>query len=166
MPISFVSILPPAQYWVRSTDVRTYTEGNKPICNAAINKKPSSGRTSMMFFYLTIDCEDVFVEAPSSRGAHHKIKPVAVLVYNKYKTGVDRSDQMLAYYSFEMMIKWWKKLSFHLFDLVVVNAHILHNKQEKCHWKFSMKKSPKDCSLVPAQKFKCKVRLAVQLADL
>jgi len=85
-----------------------------------------------MFFFLTIAHEDAFVEAPSSRGAHHKIKPVAVLVYNKYKTGVDRSDQMLAYYSFQMKtIKWWKKLSFHLFNLVVVNAHILHNKQEK-----------------------------------
>ena len=52
-----------------------------------------------------------------------------MLAYNKYKTGVDRSDQMLSYYSFERKtIKWWKKLFFHLFDLAVVNAHILHNK--------------------------------------
>ena len=39
------------------------------------------------------------VEAPSSRGPHHKIKPAVVLDSNKYKTGVDRSDQMLSYYS-------------------------------------------------------------------
>ena len=65
-------------------------------------------------------------------GAHHKIKPAAVLDYKKYKTGVDRSDQMLSYYSFERKtIKWWEKLFFHLFDLVVVNAHILHNKTSK-----------------------------------
>jgi len=39
---------------------------------------------------------------------------------------------MLSYYSFERKtIKWWKKLSFHLFDMVVVNAHILHNKTSK-----------------------------------
>ena len=39
---------------------------------------------------------------------------------------------MLAYYSFERKtIKWWKKVSFHLFDLVVANAHILHNKTSK-----------------------------------
>ena len=70
----------------------------------------------------------VLVEAPSSREAHHNIKPAAVLDYNKYKTGVDRSDQMLSYYSFERKtIKWWEKLFFHLFDLVVVNAH----KQQK-----------------------------------
>jgi hypothetical protein len=36
---------------------------------------------------------------------------------------------MLSYYSFERKtIKWWKKLFFHLFDLAVVNAHILQNK--------------------------------------
>ena len=132
--------------------------------------------------------EDVLVEALSSRGAHHKIKPAAVLDYNKYKASVDRSDQMLSYYSFERKtIKCWKKLFFHLFDLVVVNAHILHNKTSKkeSRWKFSTKKSPKDCSLVPVRKFKfsmkkslkdCslvpvwkfkrKVRLSVQLADL
>ena len=75
--------------------------------------------------------EDVLVEAPSSRGAHHKIKPAAVLDY-MYKTGVDRSDQTLSSYSFEKKtIKWWKKFFFHLFDLVVVNAHILHNKTSK-----------------------------------
>jgi hypothetical protein len=39
---------------------------------------------------------------------------------------------MLSPYSFERKTtKWWKKLSFHLFDLVVVNAHILHNKISK-----------------------------------
>jgi hypothetical protein len=98
----------------------------------------------------------------------HIIKPAAMLDYNKYKTGVDRSAQILPYYSFERKtIKWWKKLFFHLFNLVVVSAHILHNKtSKKNHWKFSTKNSPKDCSLVLALKSKCKVRLAVQLANL
>jgi hypothetical protein len=55
-----------------------------------------------------------------------------VLDYNRYKTGVDRSDQELPYYSFSRKtIKWWKKLFFHLFDLAVVNAHILHRKSNK-----------------------------------
>jgi hypothetical protein len=55
-----------------------------------------------------------------------------VLDYNKYKTGVDRSDQMLSYYSFERKtIKWWKKLFFHLFDLAIVHTHILHTKSNK-----------------------------------
>jgi len=74
---------------------------------------------------------DVLVDTPSSRGAHHKVKLAALLDY-KYKTGVDRSVQMLFFYSFERMtIKWWKKFYFHLYDLVVVSAHILHNKTSK-----------------------------------
>jgi hypothetical protein len=65
-------------------------------------------------------------------GVHHKIKPATVLDYSKCKTVVDRSDQMLSYYSFEKkMIKWWKKLFFHVFDLAVVIAHILHTKTSK-----------------------------------
>jgi hypothetical protein len=55
-----------------------------------------------------------------------------MLDYNKHKTGVDRSDQMLSYYSIERKtIIWWKKLFFHIFDLAVVNACILHNKTSK-----------------------------------
>jgi hypothetical protein len=52
-----------------------------------------------------------------------------MLDYNKYKTGVDRSDHMLSHYSFERKtINWWKKLIFHLHDLVVVKAQIFHTK--------------------------------------
>jgi hypothetical protein len=81
--------------------------------------------------FLTTAHEDMLVEAPSSRGTHCKIKPAAVLVY-KYKSGVNRYDQMLSYNSFaRKTIKRWKKLFFHLFDLVMVNAHILHNKSSK-----------------------------------
>jgi hypothetical protein len=49
-------------------------------------------------FSLTSDHEDEVVEAPSSMGAHHKIQPTTVFDYNKYKTGVDRSEQLLSYY--------------------------------------------------------------------
>jgi hypothetical protein len=118
-------------------------------------------------FFLTTAHEDVLVEAPLSRGAHRKIKPAAVLAYNKYKTGVDRSDQMLSYYSFERKtIKWWKKLFFRLtWYWSMPISWTTKQAIKKCRWKFSMKKSPKDCSLVPVRKFKCKVSLAVQLAD-
>jgi len=106
---------------------------------------------------LTTAHEDELVEAPSSRGAHSKIKPAVVLDYNKNKTGVDRSDQMLSYYTFSRKrVKWWKKLFFHLLYLAVVNAHILYKKssKKKCHWKFCTKKSPKDCLPVLVGKFK------------
>jgi hypothetical protein len=72
--------------------------------------------------------EDVLVQAPSSRGAHHKIKLAAVL---DYKYSVERSDQMLSHYSFDRNTKLWRKLFFHLLDLVVANAQILRNKSSK-----------------------------------
>jgi hypothetical protein len=49
-------------------------------------------------FFLTTALEDVLVGVPSSREAHHKIKPAAM---SDYKCGVERSDQMLSHYSFE-----------------------------------------------------------------
>ena len=93
-------------------------------------------------FFLTTAQEGVLVEAPSSRGVHHKIKPAAVLDYNKYKAGVDKSDQMLSYTFERKTIKWWKKLFLHLLNLVLVNAHVLHNKTSKkeSRWKYSKKK--------------------------
>jgi hypothetical protein len=79
-------------------------------------------------FLLTTAHEDVLVQAPSSRDAHHKIKPAAVM---NYKYSVQRSDQMLSHYSFERKTKLWRKLFFHLLDLVVVNTQKLHNKSNK-----------------------------------
>jgi hypothetical protein len=133
-----------------------------------ITSRPSSGRASMVSFSKLLPLKVHLLRHHLQRRAHHKIKPAAMLDYNKYETGVDRSDQMLSYYSIERnTIKWWKKLFFHLFNLVVVNAHILHNKtsKKKSHWKFNTKNLLKDCSLVLVQKLRCKVRLASQLAD-
>ncbi|UYV79753.1 hypothetical protein LAZ67_18000564, partial [Cordylochernes scorpioides] len=57
------------------------------------------------------------------------MKPAAVLDYNKHKAGVDRSDQLLPYYSFQRRtMKWWKRLFFHIFGLTIVNSHIIYNK--------------------------------------
>ena len=80
--------------------------------------------------FLTIAHEDVLVEEPLSRG--HIIKLNQLVLDYKYKTGVDRANQMLSHYSFQRKtIKLWKKHSFHLFDMVVVNAHILCTKTSK-----------------------------------
>jgi hypothetical protein len=101
-------------------------------------------------------------------GTHHKIKPARVLDYNKNKTGVERSDQILSHYSFaRKTIKWWMQLFFHIFDLAVVNAHTLHTKtsKKKISLELFSDKLPKDCLLVLVQSFKYTARLAVQLAD-
>jgi hypothetical protein len=79
-------------------------------------------------FFLTTAHEDILGEAPLSKGAHHKIKPAPVL---DYKYSVERSDQTLSHYSFERKTKLRRKLFFCLFNLVMVNAQILHKKSSK-----------------------------------
>jgi len=46
-------------------------------------------------FFLTTAHEDVLVEAQSSKGAHHKIKPAAVLDHSKYKADLERSPDVV-----------------------------------------------------------------------
>ena len=71
------------------------------------------------------DTKTVQVRGPG--GYKDKVKPVVVQDYNDNMAGVDKSDQMLSYYSFERKTKkWWKKLFFHLFNLTVVNSHKLY----------------------------------------
>jgi hypothetical protein len=55
--------------------------------------------TCDVFFLISVH-EGESVEAPLSKEAH-KIRRTTVLDYNKHKTGVNRSDQMLSYYSLQ-----------------------------------------------------------------
>jgi hypothetical protein len=57
------------------------------------------------------------------------------------------------------MMKWWKKLFIHLFDLAVVIAHTKTN-NKKILLEICYENLLKDCLLVLVEKFKCKVRLA------
>ena len=54
-------------------------------------------------------------------------KPVAVEMYNRYMGGVDKLDQLLAYYGFsQRTFKWWRKAFFTLFDIAIINSYILY----------------------------------------
>ena len=53
--------------------------------------------------------------------------PEAIVFYNKYMLGVDRSDQAVSLYNFERKsTKWWKKVFFKLMKTAIVNAWILY----------------------------------------
>lgn len=70
------------------------------------------------------------------------VKPTAVVDYCKHMGGVDLSDQLLQYYeSLRRTVKWYKKLFFHLLNMLVVNAYKLflkygHNSVKRSHQKF------------------------------
>lgn len=56
------------------------------------------------------------------------LKPVCIRDYNEYMGGVDKSDQLMSYYPFlRKSLKWYKKLFFRLFYLLLTNAHIIYN---------------------------------------
>ena len=75
----------------------------------------------------------VFVETGKTDKEGKKIeKPEVVYYYCLRMGGVDLSDQLLNYFSFlGRSTKWSRKLLIHLFNLVILNAHIL-NKHYGC----------------------------------
>ena len=55
-------------------------------------------------------------------------KPNTVRDYNSGMLGIDRSDQMLSYYSsLRKTICWYKKLALHIMEVCLLNAYILYN---------------------------------------
>ncbi|XP_045769865.1 piggyBac transposable element-derived protein 4-like isoform X1 [Maniola jurtina] len=59
-------------------------------------------------------------------------KPAEVELYNRNMSGIDRSDQMISYYSCpRKTIRWYKKVFFHILDIAVWNAYFLFKKYRK-----------------------------------
>lgn len=51
-------------------------------------------------------------------------------MYNKYMGSVDRSDQLLRYYPFEIKtLSWYAKVGMHIFHVITNNAFILYKQQ-------------------------------------
>ena len=60
-------------------------------------------------------------------GVEEVQKPLMIDRYNMYMGGVDKADQLLAYYGFaHRTVKWWRRAFFHLLDNAIVNAYILY----------------------------------------
>ena len=67
------------------------------------------------------------IEVRAKRG--NKIKPLCVEDYNKNMSGIDRSDQMIAYYSTpRKTVRWYRKIFFHLIDLSIWNGFYIYQK--------------------------------------
>ena len=61
------------------------------------------------------------------RHGQMKQKPVVVEDYNQHMSGVDKLDQMMAYYSFlHKSVKWWRKVFFWVLEAAVVNSYIVY----------------------------------------
>ena len=61
---------------------------------------------------------------------HHgqvKEKPEIVQTYNENMLGVDKMDQLAAYYSFlRKSVKWWRKVLFWLLEVSTINSYVIY----------------------------------------
>lgn len=71
-------------------------------------------------------CHSVVLAVAAGEGEVIR-KPEVVVEYDKYMGGVDRSDQMVSYATFNCRtLKWWKRVVFHVLNLAVVNAYLAY----------------------------------------
>lgn len=72
---------------------------------------------------------NVDFEEVTDRFGRNKMKPKMIIEYNDNMYGVDRSDQMLVYYSTpRKTLKWYKKTFFHFLDICIWNATMIRSK--------------------------------------
>lgn len=77
--------------------------------------------------YITTEFKSQMVLCKNKRG-HESEKPAAIAGYNKSMSGVDRQDQMMAYYPCSRKtIFWYKKLFLHVIQMSLINAYYLYN---------------------------------------
>ena len=80
-------------------------------------------------FVSTIHDANDIVTRKKDRAGNFIQKPQIVVDYTSKMRGCDVSDQLLQSYTLlRRSVKWWRKLFFHLFSVVLGNAYILHKK--------------------------------------
>lgn len=78
--------------------------------------------------YISNEYKNDMVQIQNKR-REIKSKPLPIINYNKYMSGVDRQDQLLAYYPCERKtIRWPSKIFVHILQLIMINAYHLYNK--------------------------------------
>lgn len=64
-----------------------------------------------------------------NRRQQEKQKPEAIIRYNSYMGGIDKKDQMMAYYPCERKsLRWYKKIGIHIVYMSLINSYFLYKK--------------------------------------
>ena len=72
--------------------------------------------------FISTEYSATMQEIENRRG-QKKIKPEAIIQYNKFMSGVDHKDQMLAHKACDRKtIRWYKKLGLHTLQIFLLNA--------------------------------------------
>jgi len=71
------------------------------------------------------------VDTQNKRGDKKK-KPLPIIKYNDYMSGVDRQDQLLSYYPCERKtLRWYKKVGIHILQQLLLNSYLLYCQNER-----------------------------------
>lgn len=77
--------------------------------------------------YISTEFPNIINETRNRRN-EVKEKPVPIIQYNKFMSGIDRQDQMLSYYPCERKtVRWPTKLGIHILQISLQNAFHLYN---------------------------------------
>ncbi|KAG8299375.1 hypothetical protein J6590_102649 [Homalodisca vitripennis] len=79
--------------------------------------------TNMRVCAFTLLCIMAKWRTATERYGRPREKPLPIIQYNAHMKGVDRSDQMMSYYSMEhKSLRWYNKICIHLVQLIMING--------------------------------------------
>lgn len=85
-------------------------------------------RDKRYVLYISTEHDNEMMETTTKRGSV-ALKPMAIVHYNNFMSGVDLQDQMLAYYPVQRKtLRCYKKLFVHMLQMSLSNAFYLYNK--------------------------------------
>ena len=78
--------------------------------------------------YISTEFQNSMQNVANRRG-QEKEKPLPIIKYNEFMSGIDRQDQLMSYYpSQRKTVRWYKKLGVHILHLLFQNSYLLYNK--------------------------------------
>lgn len=110
------------------TDVKSATlKKGETIARYAEGVCIAKWKDKRVVSYISTEFENDMVQITNKREILRD-KPLPIVKYNAFMKGIDRGDQMMAYYPVERKtLRWYKKLAGHIIHMLFMNAHILHN---------------------------------------
>ena len=111
------------------TPLQTAYMRNGPfLCLKWVGQKMKSKKKPVTILTTIHEANEVLTRKKDSHG-HQLPKPLCIYEYTKNMSGVDISDQYMAYHvALRKSMKWSRKLFFHLFNMIILNSYLLNQK--------------------------------------
>lgn len=121
---------------MNKNDIISFYCGNM-LCFSWIDNKPVyilTNNHTNEFFTVSKSFKSDINNYNNNYNNYTKIqnKPQAILKYNQYAHGVDRADQLMAYYKYNhKTVKVWKRIFFFLLEASIINSFVLYKTGHK-----------------------------------